>query len=110
MRRSFTRSIVLVALVAACTADNSLGPTERPALFLVDPVLPQVEITEVLPDPTKVLDAQGEWFEIFNAGGTSVDLNGWRIVSGPTGVYLAGGIPLRSTLEVAPRLRPGTFR
>jgi hypothetical protein len=31
-------------------------------------------------------------------------------VSGPTGVYLAGGIPLRSTLEVAPGLRPGTFR
>ena len=27
-------------------------------------------------------------------------------VSGPTGVYLAGGIPLRSTLEVAPGLRP----
>jgi hypothetical protein len=27
-------------------------------------------------------------------------------VSGPTGIYLAGGIPLRSTLEVAPGLRP----
>ncbi|HEY7969038.1 MAG TPA: hypothetical protein VID95_03525 [Candidatus Limnocylindrales bacterium] len=31
-------------------------------------------------------------------------------VSGPTGIYLAGGIPLRSTLEVAPALRPGTSR
>jgi hypothetical protein len=31
-------------------------------------------------------------------------------VSGPTGIYLAGGIPLRSTLEVAPGLTPGTFR
>jgi hypothetical protein len=27
-------------------------------------------------------------------------------VSGPTGIYLAGGIPLRSTLEVAPGFRP----
>ena len=27
-------------------------------------------------------------------------------VSGPTGIYLAGGIPLRSTLEAAPGLRP----
>ena len=42
-------------------------------------------ITELMPDPSKVLDASGEWFEVYNPGDSAVDLKGWRITSGPTG-------------------------
>lgn len=37
-------------------------------------------ITEIMPDPSAVRDATGEWFEVYNAdGGQSVNLRGWTI-------------------------------
>ena len=36
-------------------------------------------ITEIMQNPLFLLDADGEWFEIRNAGATAVDLNGWTI-------------------------------
>ncbi|HET7464135.1 MAG TPA: PKD domain-containing protein [Longimicrobium sp.] len=38
-------------------------------------------ITEVMPDPSKVADTNGEWFEVYNPGPSSVDLKNYRIVS-----------------------------
>ncbi|HEX6747488.1 MAG TPA: DNA/RNA non-specific endonuclease [Longimicrobium sp.] len=38
-------------------------------------------ITEVMPDPTKVADTAGEWFEVYNGGSAAVDLQGYKIVS-----------------------------
>lgn len=34
-------------------------------------------VTEFQPDPTLVPDADGEWFELFNASAGPVDMNGW---------------------------------
>jgi DNA/RNA endonuclease G (NUC1) len=87
LHRPSARLFMVVALLSACTADNPLAPTETPTpgLSFVEGSAPQVLITEIMADPTKVADAQGEWFEVFNAGADPVDLNGWRIVSGPTG-------------------------
>jgi endonuclease G len=38
-------------------------------------------INEVLADPSAVLDANGEWFEVHNRGTTTVNLSGWTIAS-----------------------------
>ena len=100
-RRSSARLFVLAALLSACTADNPLAPTEAPVpgLAFADGSVPQVLITEIMADPTKVADAQGEWFEVFNAGADPVDLNGWRIVSGPSGSeshVIAASLPIPS--------------
>lgn len=39
----------------------------------------QVVITEIMPNPAMVSDSYGEWFEIYNADTTALDLNGWII-------------------------------
>ncbi len=44
-----------------------------------DPGAVNLVISEVMPNPAVVSDAVGEWFEIFNRGSATVDLNGWTI-------------------------------
>jgi hypothetical protein len=34
-------------------------------------------ITEIMPDPSAVSDANGEWFEIYNTTDSPINLNGW---------------------------------
>src|SRR5215207_9251635 len=46
---------------------------------------PTLIITEIMADPSAVLDDVGEYIEVFNPGGSAVDMQGWRMVSGPTG-------------------------
>ena len=36
-------------------------------------------INEIMQNPSAVADAAGEWFELFNSGSTSVDIDGWTI-------------------------------
>ena len=38
-----------------------------------------VVINEIMKNPSAVSDASGEWFELHNAGNTSVDLCGWTV-------------------------------
>ena len=38
-----------------------------------------IVITEVMQNPKYLADADGEWFEVYNAGGDPVDMNGWTI-------------------------------
>lgn len=77
----------LALLVVSCATDRPTGPRiSHDVVALVGGTgTPLVLITELMPDPTKVADAAGEWFEVFNAGNTSVDMSGWKIVSGPSG-------------------------
>lgn len=44
-----------------------------------DPGQVNLIISELMPNPFLVSDADGEWFEIFNRGTAPVDLNGWTI-------------------------------
>lgn len=37
----------------------------------------EVIITEIMPDPSAVSDANGEWFEIYNTTDSPINLNGW---------------------------------
>jgi|GEM_PF-440610 len=75
------RSVVIavgLALLAACT-DSGGGPA-GPS-FNVS-AGPQVVINEVMADPTKVTDENGEWIEIHNWGKSSINLQGWKVASG----------------------------
>jgi hypothetical protein len=36
-------------------------------------------ITEIMANPSAVPDGDGEWFEVFNTTGASVDIQGWRL-------------------------------
>ncbi|MCF7886144.1 MAG: lamin tail domain-containing protein [Candidatus Marinimicrobia bacterium] len=40
---------------------------------------PNIFISEIMQDPDAVSDSDGEWFEIYNASGTRVDINDWII-------------------------------
>ncbi len=39
----------------------------------------QIVITEIMQNPSDVSDTNGEWFELFNASGSTVDINDWVI-------------------------------
>ncbi|MCP3996200.1 MAG: lamin tail domain-containing protein [bacterium] len=39
----------------------------------------RIVITEIMQNPSMVWDSLGEWFEIYNAGNTAVDLAGWTV-------------------------------
>jgi len=38
-----------------------------------------IVINEIMQNPSAVSDSDGEWFELYNAGSTDVDINGWTI-------------------------------
>ena len=44
----------------------------------------QVVINEIMQNPGAVSDSAGEWFELYNAGSSSVDINGWTIEDNDT--------------------------
>ena len=50
-----------------------------------------IVITEIMQNPLVLLDADGEWFEIHNTGGTPVDLNGWTIKDNDSDSHVVAG-------------------
>ncbi len=40
---------------------------------------PKIIISEILQNPSDVTDLKGEWFEIYNADKTNININGWSI-------------------------------
>jgi len=65
------------------TMTNSDGAsfdiTFNNATWTILPAPANVIITEIMQNPGAVSDDFGEYFEIYNAGGESVDLNGWTV-------------------------------
>lgn len=53
------------------------------SLFILTKVMAQqpgdIIITEVMPDPLKVSDAAGEWFEVYNTTNHDIKINAWHI-------------------------------
>ena len=80
-----------VTFKVSATGEMALGTDERVAAglgtsgreFPLDgaslPAPSPIVITEIMRDPAAVVDASGEWFEIFNPGTSPVDINGWKI-------------------------------
>jgi len=58
---------------------DPLDPGESLPFNVVDYFEPELIITEVIPNPAAVTDANGEWFEIFNNSTIEADLNGFVI-------------------------------
>lgn len=91
-----TRLIGAAALVAA--AVTACAPEPLPTAPVIEPALsaaatsPQLVINELLPNPAAVADNVGEWFEVHNAGTTSINLLNWRIVSGPETHTIASSV------------------
>lgn len=48
-------------------------------IFLSFSVQSQIIISEIMQNPVSVTDANGEWFELYNAGASTVDIDGWTI-------------------------------
>jgi DNA/RNA endonuclease G (NUC1)/PKD repeat protein len=75
------RPVVLSLVILSC-AENPVGlAVPRTIRADVIPGATGLIITEIMPDPAKVSDASGEWFEVYNAGSEAVDLGGLKIVS-----------------------------
>ncbi len=85
MRISRLRTSLLVLsafVLVSCMGESITGPAAPVATPRADVVAGGgIIITEVMPDPTKVLDAAGEWFELYNAGTDDINLKNYKIVS-----------------------------
>ncbi|HEX2202511.1 MAG TPA: DNA/RNA non-specific endonuclease [Longimicrobium sp.] len=75
----------LVLALASCADQDPLAPAAPPSLATTAAAGPVIVISEIMADPNRVTDANGEWFEVYNGGTAPVDLQGWRITSGPSG-------------------------
>ena len=54
-----------------------------------------VIVTEIMQNPAAVADGSGEWFELYNPGGSAVDIEGWTIADAGTDSHvIANGGPL----------------
>ena len=84
-KRSFA-ALLGLALLAACAERAPVATISDPSLA-VSPSAAYVVINEVLPDPAKVADDAGEWFEVHNRGTAAVSLQGWRIASNNDAVH-----------------------
>jgi hypothetical protein len=74
--------------------DGFDAPFGLAALFAGDLV-----ITEIMKDPNVVSDANGEWFEVYNASGVTVDLDQLVLTSGA----------VNDTVDVSIVLAPGGY-
>jgi DNA/RNA endonuclease G (NUC1) len=89
-RRSSLIGGLAIALLSACakSADAPLAPAS--SALSPNAVLPAagpnstapLVISEIMPDPAVISDANGEWFEIHNRGASPVSLTGFQIGSG----------------------------
>jgi len=82
-----TAVAALACLAACCLAGPAVaGPESAP------PRLSQGDlvITEIMQNPSAVLDSEGEWFEVYNASGSSINMNGLIIKDDGTNTFTVG--------------------
>ena len=84
MKLSKLALVCLAALTTAC-ADRTVAPiietTAVAPQLSVSAASTGIVITEFLPNPNTNTNDSGEYFEIYNAGCTAVNLGGWTIKS-----------------------------
>jgi hypothetical protein len=69
--------------VYTLTATNTVGSTPATATVTVTPLVAgDLVISEIMMNPHTVADTTGEWFEIYNPGSMTVNLNGLTIGTG----------------------------
>src|SRR5262249_19221441 len=98
IRVALTAALGLV--MAACTdTGTELVTPNAPRHAVVSST--GLVITGVMPDPTRVADASGEWFEVYNGSTEPVDLQGYRIVSA-AGLTASESHTIASSVVVEP--------
>lgn len=84
-RAALVAALALATLAAACSDTTVTSPPRVPdsPRFAVGfpSTYTSVVINEIMADPSKVADTDGEWFEVYNYGASSVNLQGWTIAS-----------------------------
>ena len=86
-RLALVMVLALATLTAACS--DTITPPASPVPASAGPRMAAgfpssfttVAINEIMADPSNVADTDGEWFEVYNYGTTSVNLQGWTIAS-----------------------------
>ncbi|MBN2279874.1 MAG: lamin tail domain-containing protein [Candidatus Marinimicrobia bacterium] len=48
-------------------------------------------ISEIMQNPSKVTDSNGEWFEVYNSSSSPINLNGWRIKDNGSDSHIISG-------------------
>lgn len=71
----FVRNALAVAALAALISQGAARRANAAAPG-------DIVINEVMQNPAAVADAAGEWFELYNATGVPIALDGWKIESG----------------------------
>jgi len=97
-----------VLLLAACSeaarVPTAPFPSPGDPRFTASVYAGQVVINEVMADPSAVLDADGEWFEVHNRGSAAVSIQGWTIAGNndsPHAIVGAVTIPSRGFVVLA---------
>ena len=81
-RRSQPKRFALATTTAALAAMLAITTAHATTTLTASTLLPgQLVISEVIPDPSKVADTAGEWFELVNPLGVAVDLGGLVVES-----------------------------
>jgi hypothetical protein len=83
---------------ASSTCLDQVTSSSRP---VVPPALGDLVISEIMADPSKVSNANGEWLELWVR--SAVDLNGVEILSGSA----SGTLTTKSTIRSTACVRPG---
>ncbi len=73
--------------ITATDVSAGLTPGTSAPFNVLAYTLPDIIICEVMQDPLTVVDGVGEYFEIFNNGTSSVDLNGWIVKDDGTNIF-----------------------
>ncbi|HHO50831.1 MAG TPA: lamin tail domain-containing protein, partial [Deltaproteobacteria bacterium] len=78
------------------TGDTSPPPTGDTGLVGADAIAPgELVINELIQDPNAVDDGDGEWFEVYNASGRTLDLDGLIVRDdGVDGFVVSGPLPV----------------
>lgn len=63
-----------------CTSTDAVSKSSLLA-GIVSPNVGSIIITEIMPDPEAVGDAEGEYFEVYNTTASDIDMQGW-VISG----------------------------
>jgi DNA/RNA endonuclease G (NUC1) len=79
---------VLAFALAACTSEQPTVANGGARLDVQAAAGPVLVINEIMPNPAGVADELGEWFEVYNAGTTPIDLQNYRIASNNDAVHV----------------------
>jgi DNA/RNA endonuclease G (NUC1) len=82
-------AVALGLVLAACSSDQVTDAASSGAnLDLQATAVSPLVINEIMPNPSGVDDTLGEWFEVYNAGTTPIDLQNYIIASNNDAVHV----------------------